>query len=288
MSTSDNLPDRSGKNITRQDFEAVIRRAADLSLREGEAEDRLSEDEVVRIGAELGLAPHHVRQALYELPALQPEPSALANMYGPDMLTASRIIPGDASVALRRLEDYLTTAEYLRLVRRLEGRVIFQPAEDTISLLARGLLRPSNRFQIARARQVVLSVRPIEADRTHVQITTDMGDQRKKAMGTGVVAGGAVGLMIGALAGVGVLFSMEPSIAATAAMIATATAGTATGIWVGIRATASNFRNRLGAARLELDGLLDRAERGDRLEPPPAPWRRRLELKMLGRPPGNR
>lgn len=274
------------KHITRQDFEAVIRRAADLALREGEAEDRLSEDEVLRIGGELGLAPQHVRQALYELPALESEPSKLARVYGPDMVTTSRIIPGDAQPTLSRLEDYLATAEYLHLVRRIEGRAIFQPAEDTISLLARGLLRPSNRFQLARARKVVLSVRPIEEDRTHVQITTDLGDQRRRAMGTGIFVGGAGGFILGGLAGTAVLFGMDPGMSANAGAFATLAAGTAAGVWVGIRATASAFRNRLASARLELDGLLDRAESGERLEPPPAPWRRRLELKMLGRQAG--
>ena len=35
-------------------------------------------------------------------------------------------------------------------------------------------------------------------------------------------------------------------------------------------------------ARVELEGLLDRAERGEPLEPPPAPWRKRLQMRMLG------
>jgi hypothetical protein len=35
-------------------------------------------------------------------------------------------------------------------------------------------------------------------------------------------------------------------------------------------------------ARTELESLLDRAEHGERLEPPPAPWRRRLQMKFLG------
>jgi hypothetical protein len=41
-------------------------------------------------------------------------------------------------------------------------------------------------------------------------------------------------------------------------------------------AAASRFRNRVHAAKLELASLLDRLEHGERLEPPPAPWRRRL------------
>jgi hypothetical protein len=38
------------------------------------------------------------------------------------------------------------------------------------------------------------------------------------------------------------------------------------------------------AAKFEVTGLLDRLEHGERLEPPPAPWRRRLQLRLFGQP----
>jgi hypothetical protein len=53
-----------------------------------------------------------------------------------------------------------------------------------------------------------------------------------------------------------------------------AMAGTVVG---GVSIAASQFRNRVFAAKVELTGLLDRLERGDRLDPPPAPWRRKLQ-----------
>jgi hypothetical protein len=282
VTTPEEPPDKPGKTIARHDFETVIRRASELAMREGDTEEHLSEDEVVRIAAELGLSGRHVQQALYELPELESEPSSLAGYYGPSVITTSRIVPGDADLTVRRLEDYLSTREYLQLVRRKEGRLIFQPAEDTISLLARGLLRPSSRFQLARSRRVVLSARPIEAGKTHVQIETDMGEQRRSAMRNGIAVGALGGLTAG-LAAVGVIFAtVDPSVVTGFAQVTSIVGGTAAGIWTGIKVTSAGFRNRLAAARLELDGLLDRAERGDRLEPPPAPWRRRLELKMLG------
>jgi hypothetical protein len=287
VTTPDDARDSAGKDIDRHAFEVVIRRAAELAMREGETEEHLSEDEVLRIGSELGLAPRHVRQALYELPELESEPSSLARYYGPSVLAASRTVPGQADVMSRRLVDYLSTHEYLQLVRRRQGRMIFQPAEDTISLLARGLLRPSNRFQLARSRNVALTVRPLEEDRTHVQIATDLGEQRRSAIRTGVIAGSFCGFAAGLTAAGALAFTLEPSIATATAQIAALAGSTAGGLWIGIRATASNFRKRLATARLELDGLLDRAERGERLEPPAAPWRRRLELRMLGRHSGS-
>jgi hypothetical protein len=132
--------------ITRRDFEAVIRRAAELSSAEAEGlEEALSEDEVIRIATELGLPDKYVRQALFELPELSPASVGRGDYFGEPVLSATRVVPGRAQEMLRRMEDYLTTREYLQVVRRRADRAFFVPAEDAISNLARGLLRPSRR-----------------------------------------------------------------------------------------------------------------------------------------------
>lgn len=267
--------------IARAQFELVIRRAIELSFLEGEARDQLSEDEVVRIAAELGLSARHARQALYELPELDSERSIFEKYFGASVLTASRAVPGDAHVTLRRLEDYLTTREYQQIVRRREGRVLFMPAEDTISYLARGLLRPSHRFQLARSRRVALTARPLDAGHTHVQIATDMGDQRRGAIRNAVVGGTLGGLVLGGVGAALVAVNVPDPAASIAGVVALA-GGLGASISATVSLAGARFRARMAAARLELEGLLDRAERGDSLEPPPAPWRRRLQLRMSG------
>jgi len=270
--------------LTRPDFEAVIRRAAELSAIEAEdgAEETLSEEEVLRIATELGLPSRHVRRAIYELPEFEPGAGTADSWFGPTMLTATRIVPGQPDSMRRRIEEYLTTREYLQIVRQRQGRTFLMPADDAISNLARGLLRPSRRFHLARARRVVMGVRPLDERSAHVHIATDMSEQRKTAVRTGAFFGITGGLVVG---GVGVaLASMAglPPIAESAAQIAafaTGFGGTLAGALTAARAA---FRGKLSAARVELEGLLDRAEHGDRLDPPPAPWRRRLQQKFLG------
>jgi hypothetical protein len=270
--------------LTRPDFEAVIRRAAELSAIEAEdgAEETLSEEEVLRIATELGLPARHVRRAIYELPEFEPGAGTADSWFGPTMLTATRIVPGQPDSMRRRIEEYLTTREYLQIVRQRQGRTFLMPADDAISNLARGLLRPSRRFHLARARRVVMGVRPLDERSAHVHIATDMSEQRKTAVRTGAFFGITGGLVVG---GVGVaLASMAglPPIAESAAQIAafaTGFGGTLAGALTAARAA---FRGKLSAARVELEGLLDRAEHGDRLDPPPAPWRRRLQQKFLG------
>lgn len=271
------------RSITRSDFEAVIRRAAELSAVEAEdgADEMLSEEEVLRIATELGLPDRNVRRALYELPDLGAAATA-DSWFGPALLTATRVVPGQSDLMRGRIEEYLTTREYLQIVRQRQGRTFLMPAEDAISNLARGLLRPSRRFHLSRARRVVMGVRPLDEGNAHVHIATDMSDQRKTAIRTGAFFGITGGLVLGG-AGVALasMIGLPPVVesAAQIAAFATGFGGTLAGALAAGRAA---FRRKLTAARVELEGLLDRAEHGDRLDPPPAPWRRRLQQRFLG------
>jgi len=280
--TPEPTPPIRGRSIEKRELQAVIRRAAELSFSESEGDERLSEDELVRIAAELGLAPHLARQALYELPELESEPSMFEGPFGAAVITGSRLIPGDAERALARLEDYLTTREYLQITRRGGSRTLFTPADDTISYLARGLLRPRHRFQLARARRVAVTSRHVDAGTTHVQIATDMADQRRGSIRGSIAAGTIVGLGVGGLGSLVVAGVGLPETATVAALILALGSGIAGSVAAAVKLGGARFRTRMAAAKLELDGLLDRAERGERLDPPPAPWRRRLQLSMLG------
>jgi hypothetical protein len=269
-------------SIARSDLESVIRRAVDLSLAEHDGEERLTEDEVVRVATELGLPERLARQALYEMPALDAAPSAFTSTFGTAIVAASRCVPGDALRVRDRIEDYLGGHEYLRLLRRRSGRLHFVPAEDTLSSLARGLLRPRSRYHLARARRVVLDVRPLDDQSSHVQIATDFTEQRRSAIQSAFVGGtfvAAVGAGLGALVAHGLTAFAVPS---NLPEIVGAAGGFGASMWGAVKYAGYRFRSRMLEAKTELDGLLDRAEHGDRLEPPPAPWRRRLQQRMQG------
>jgi hypothetical protein len=269
--------------IARRDLEIVIRRALELSARDADAgDDAVAEGEVVRIAAELGLEPHHVRQALFELPGMRVERHWAERYFGPPILAAGRAVPSRGDVTLRRLEDYLVTREYLQIVRRRSDQVAFTPAEDTISSIARGLLRPSRRHHVARARRVLLSVRELDPETTHVSIEADLDEQRRESVRGGLLGGGVVGVVVGSLGALGVDMVAGPGVGTTIAQILAFGGGVAVSTTAGLAAAGAAFRRRMSEARIELEGLLDRLERGERLEPPPAPWRRRLQGKIFG------
>ncbi|MEX0907332.1 MAG: hypothetical protein WD054_03295 [Gemmatimonadota bacterium] len=267
--------------ISRPVFEQVIRRAAELSLTETDAEDNLSEAEVIRIATELGLPVHHVQRALFELPELTAAPRWYDRYFGSPVFSVSRVVPGDPAATLRRIEDYLVTREYLQIVRRRGETLALVPAEDTISSVARALFRPGSRHSVARASRVLVGTRRLHDAGSHVRFEADLSGSRRDLLRTGIAAGGAGGLLTGGVAAgitAGVLggdVSLVPHILAFGgAMAATVAAG--------FSVAASHFRSRVLSAESELAGLLDRLEQGERLDPPPPPWRRRLQLRLFG------
>ncbi|HWV58677.1 MAG TPA: hypothetical protein VNZ57_14570 [Longimicrobiales bacterium] len=266
--------------VDRRRLQAVIRRAAELYAVESDPHELLSEAEVVRIGEELGLPPRLVRQALYETTddsARSGAGSWLDLLYGPPLAHCNRTVAGHTATVFDQLVDYLTTREYLLLRRRQGDTGLFEPAGDAISNMARALARPAGRYHLARAASVLLAVRPIDSTTAHVRLTLDLSDRRRRAVIASSVGGGALGTVVGA----GV-FGLMVAIAGPASplTIAVATAGGLTGFGVTVAgifaASANRFRRLVHRARTEVAGLLDKLQRGDRLEPPAAPWWRRM------------
>lgn len=278
-------PDRG---ITRKDLQLVIRRAAELYTGETDADERLSEEEVLRIADELGLPGRYVRQALYELPVQRGEAELegwIDRWYGPPHLHSTRVVPGPPEQVLDRLEDYLVTRELLQVVRRQAGKAAFTPADDAISNVARAVRRPQRQWQIARSRRVMVEVRPMVDGESHVRLELDMGQQRGRAVTSGIVGGVLVGLPLaaGAFFPVGhLVFDLAGDAAAYAAGLTASATALAASVTGGVAVARSRFRHRVENARVEIAALLDRLQGGRKLDPPPAPWLRSLRSRIAG------
>ncbi len=274
-------PVESGRSITRTDLEHVIRRAAELSIADSDAAERLTEQDLVRIGDDLGLPARHVWQALYERPSLSARKLVGGEYFGSPIVVASRIVPGDVALTRRRLEDYLLTREYLTVVRRTAEELRLLPAEDTISAVARLFSRPRSRHHLAHARRVIVAAHPLPSGEGVVRIEMDLEEARRKerneALGWGTMVGA-----IGFGAGMGAVEMVAPGASGTIGGIAAGVALAIPSAYATFVGIGRRFRRKTAEAKLELEGLLDRLESGERLEPPPAPWRRRLGLRLFG------
>ncbi|NIP83222.1 MAG: hypothetical protein GWM90_29945 [Gemmatimonadetes bacterium] len=272
-----------GRGITREDLQLVIRRAAELYTAEADADERLSEAEVLRIADELGLPGRHVRQALYELPLHRDASSWIDRWYGPAAVIGTRVVPGEPGRVTDQLEDYLVTREFLQVLRRQGARAAFTPAEDAISNVARAVRRPQRQWQIARSRRVLVEARPVAEGESHVRVELDIGGQRSRAVTGGVIGGALIGIPLaaGAFFPVGhLVFDIAGDAAGYAAGLVAGAGAFGASVSAGLAVARSRFRSRMDGARLEIAGLLDRLESGRKLDPPPAPWLRSLRSRI--------
>lgn len=244
-------------------LERVIRRAAELQTSREALPDRLDADEVMRIGAEVGLQESHLRRALLELRAesLVPEPPSdrtlAVRLWGGVHVQANRVVPGDPADVQERFEIYLESAENLRQVRSRAGLSIWEPASDLVSQIRRGLNLSGHGFALAKARRVEVAVQSIEPGRTLVNISADLRNKRAEHLGgwytgaAGTTAGVTLGLVFGA--------GLAPALVLP--LIGGVAFGGSTML---AKLTLRSERERV---ELGVQGLLDRMERGGRIQP---------------------
>ena len=108
-SESPRAPMTPGRNLTRKEFDEVIRRAAEIAASEPEAgESALTETELLRIAGEVGLEERHVRKALAQVRSAPPTAGGIiASLYGPPFVVASRVVPGTKEALIETIDDLL-------------------------------------------------------------------------------------------------------------------------------------------------------------------------------------
>jgi hypothetical protein len=258
-----------GRYLTRHDLETVIRRAAELEAAAGSTVPELSEADVVRIAHEVGLSEANIRRALAEHGGgggLLAERGWISGVCGPGLLTASRVVQRPAEEVKLEMEAHFESNESLRLVRRTRTESLWEPDKGVVASFQRGLSDLFGRgYQLAKKGRVGLQVVPLSEESCQVSMTMDLCTARSGWFwGLGVAVGAPVALMTIAV----VFASPIPDVwvalapAPLAATLSLARAG---------------YRRALARVRLILDGLLDRVEHDDPLEPRRTSWRDLLQ-----------
>lgn len=254
---------RPPARLSSEELERVIRRAAELQTAREALPEQLDDEEVLRIGAEVGLQEPHVRRALLELRAEAMVPEAPDDrslphrLWGGAYVQASRVVPGTVAEVQQRLEDYLHSGESLRQVRNRHGMSIWEPAADFVSQIRRGLDLSGHGYTLARAKRLQVATEALETGRSLVTITADMRNQRAEQGG---------GFLFGAVA-----TTFGGSLALTLAaglpvLLVVPALGVVTG-GGGVLIAKRLLRGEREKMHLAIEGLLDRLETGTR---PPA------------------
>ena len=268
---------RPGRSLTRREFDAVIRRAAELAGSDPGPEGGLDEAELFRIAGEVGLPDAHVRQALAEVRAGEFGGGRLDRWFGPAVVVASRVVPGTPDALASEIDDFLVASQLLQRVRRGGSVLQYRPAVDWTSQLARAASFSSRKYYIASAKSVEVRLERIDDERCMVEFSVDPGTRNEHAAGA-VFGGGAAGTAVGVVVGAVVTSAAAPLALGIAAGIAAGGAvwtGTAVGI-------GHSHRKKVADVRIEIEGVLDALEEGASLEPPPPSWRRWVKRHFHG------
>lgn len=242
-----------------------MRRAALIEMRRGGEPPELSEADVLRIAAEVGLSEESVRRALAEHyastgGALLTDRAHLARVCGPGLVAASRTVHGSAGEVRSTLERHFRSYEALRLVRRLESGSLWEPERGVLATVIRSVDPFGRGYVLAKARALQARVVELGRGRCHVTLVADLGKERASwfwGLGVGAgLPGAGTAILVASLVGVAPLFAIAP--AWWGGMVWLARAG---------------YGRAVERMRLGLEGLLDRLEHGESLEPIRPSWR---------------
>jgi hypothetical protein len=271
------MSEGESRSLTRREFDAVIRRAAELATSDPEgSEGALSEVELFRIAGEVGLDDGHVRRALAEVRSGEAGGGILDRVFGPSSVRVSRVVPGTVEALSAEVDEFMVANQLLQRVRRGPDVLLYRPAVDWASQLARAASFSSRKYYVASAKAVEVRLERVDDRRTLIEFLVDPGTRKDDIAGA-IIGGAASAGLVGVLTGAGVT--------AVAAFPVAVGAGVVLGgaMWVGVgHLIGLNHKKKLGEVRTELEDVLDRLEMGDSLEPPPASWRRWVKRNFHG------
>lgn len=252
---SDTVP--TGKRLERVALERVILRAAQLQAGSRELEEGLTEDDLLKLGAEVGIPAPYLRQALMEerMRAEQPaETGVAAWLAGPRFVAADRTIPGTMEGVRTTLEHWMGDGELLQVKRRFADQTTWEPRRGTVASLKRSFKMGGRDYILARAQEIAGQVSALDAGRVYVRLVADVGNSRRDQLGAaGVVAATGAGA-----AGILLLLGFTAPLAVLAVPLAGAAAFGA----------ARAHRRESDRVQIALEQVLDRLEHGEITVPP--------------------
>ena len=183
--------------VDRAALERILQRAAELQASEHDVGEGLTPEEVVKLGDEVGIPGHYLRQAMLEeqsrLPG-QESKGILDHTVGPNQVAATRVVRGDAESAERALLEWMSKNELLNLQRQQPGRLSWEKMTGVQAAMRRGMSTLEGakaRFMLSRADVVRATITPLEAGFCHVALTAELRGTRGGYLGGMATVGGA-------------------------------------------------------------------------------------------------
>ncbi len=249
-------------SIGSDQLERVVRRAATLQRVQGEQESGgLSEDEVIRIGAEVGLSAEYMRRALAEeradslAPAPPNESRFLAALGGPAWTQVRRVINGAQPSVQRRIEAQFSEREKLKPIRQRQGVSLWEPSTAFLDKLAQDFDFSGNGYHLTKSRTLELRVSEMDAGWSMVSVNADLSKERNNQL----MYWGVPGVVLGAALGNWIFVDLQLPALASVPLVVLGAVAVLTAAALGAREMMRRTRETVA---LRLEGLLDRVDPG--------------------------
>ena len=249
----DQLPAPGGPPLLdRAGLERVLARATELHAAVGERPESLSEEQLIEIGSEVGIAPQHLRQALAEERGrglLPPERGAAVVLAGASSVAVARVVNGTPSAVLAALDATMQRDEVLAPRRRFPEKLTWEAQRGLLGGLRRGLSLGGRAYHLAGASEVSASVAAVDSGRVHVRLVASFAETRRRRLEITLVASGLILLASVPLAMIGVapLLAVLPPLGVSSALLGL---------------VRRQYRRFLESAHVALEQVLDRLEYG--------------------------
>jgi len=239
------------RKISREQLERIIQRAAELQAGEMDTGEGMTEQELLKLGSEVGIPGRFLRQAMYEEAAggAALEHDFLGRWVGPRMLLAHRVVPGDRTALEQAIGEFMTEEEAMTPKRRLADRTVWERQKGLLAEMKRGLSLEGKAYHLARALDISVQLNALEDGYCHAELAADVSNLREQSVaGIGTLASvGLVGTLILALVPGLVLLAWLPLLAGLGLS--------------GLVARA--YRGKAMRMQTALEQVLDRLERGE-------------------------
>jgi hypothetical protein len=249
----DNLPSR---RIDRAALEKIIQRATELQAGEFDTGESMTEAELLKLGSDVGIDGRYLRQALYEQGSgASPETGYLVRWFGPNRVSAGRVLSGSKSDIEAQVAHWMTDGEAMTVKRRMPDRTVWERQRGFMAEMKRGFGVGGKAYHLARALDVTVVVTQLEPGFCHVELTADTSKKRNAAIGAVAAGSGMLavtGTAMFALLPTAVIFpfTLVALVPLAAAAVAPVVAGRAQ-------------REKSTHMQVALEQVLDRLEAGE-------------------------
>jgi hypothetical protein len=188
--------------LDRAAFERVLQRASELQAQRQDVGETLSEEEILALGREVGIAESHLRQALVETrmetEVAVPPAGVLDRLVGPADLVVERVVPGSTETVGAALTAWFEKHELLAVQRSTPTRIAWEHLESFAGAMRKmraAFDASRGPSYLERAQLVTAVLTPLEDGYCHVTLVASLRKTR-----AGFVGGSSVLPIVGAAA----------------------------------------------------------------------------------------